>query len=450
MPIATDRSGEQKVTRHQFEKAVQRRRHQLANAGKWEMKMLKSIGKALLGAVFAGGLLVPHAFAETSLNALFMAQAAYSEGDVRAMTDAFTKANPDIKVNLEFVPYEGLHDKTVLAQGSGGGYDVVLFDVIWPAEYATNKVLVDESSKITDDMKKGVLPGAWTTVQYDGKYYGMPWILDTKYLFYNKEILEKAGIKAPPKTWEELNEQAKIIQDKGLLKTPIAWSWSQAEAVICDYAMLVSAYGGDFLKDGKPDFQNGGGLDALKYMVASYKSGLTNPNSKEFLEEDVRKVFENGDAAFALNWTYMYNMANDPKDSKVAGKVGVVPAPGIAGKSEVSAVNGSMGLGVTAVSKHPDEAWKYIEFMTSQATQNQYAKLSLPIWASSYDDPAVTKGQEELIATAKVGLAAMYPRPTTPKYQEMSTALQQAIQESLLGSASPEDALKTAAENSGL
>ncbi|TCA06019.1 MULTISPECIES: extracellular solute-binding protein [Rhizobium] len=412
--------------------------------------MLKSFNKTLLGAALIGASLAPHAFAETTLNALFMAQAAYSEADVRAMTDAFAKANPDIKVNLEFVPYEGLHDKTVLAQGSGGGYDVVLFDVIWPAEYATNKVLVDVSSRVTDEMKKGVLPGAWTTVQYDGKYYGMPWILDTKYLFYNKEILEKAGIKAPPKTWDELTEQAKTIKDKGLLATPIAWSWSQAEAAICDYTTLVSAYGGDFLKDGKPAFQTGGGLDALKYMVSSYSSGLTNPNSKEFLEEDVRKVFENGDAAFALNWTYMYNMANNPKDSKVAGKVGVVPAPGIAGKSEASAVNGSMGLGITSASKHPEEAWKYITFMTSQATQNAYAKLSLPIWASSYEDPAVAKGQEELISAAKIGLAAMYPRPTTPKYQELSTALQQAIQESLLGQSSPEDALKLAADNSGL
>ncbi|WP_410000599.1 extracellular solute-binding protein [Mesorhizobium sp. SP-1A] len=403
-----------------------------------------------MGAVFLGGLAVPQALAETKINALFMAQAAYSEADVRAMTEAFTKANPDISVNLEFVPYEGLHDKTVLAQGSGGGYDVVLFDVIWPAEYATNKVLVDVSGKITDDMKKGVLPGAWTTVQYDGKYYGMPWILDTKYLFYNKEILEKAGIKNPPKTWDELTEQAKTIKDKGLMASPIAWSWSQAEAAICDYTTLVSANKGEFLKDGKPAFQTDGGLDALKYMVDSYKSGLTNPNSKEFLEEDVRKVFQNGDAAFALNWTYMYNMANDPKDSKVAGKVGVVPAPGVAGKSEVSAVNGSMGLGVTTASKHPDEAWKYIVFMTSQATQDKYAKLSLPIWASSYDDPAVTKGQEELIAAAKQSLAAMYPRPTTPKYQELSTALQQAIQESLLGQKSPDEALNEAAENSGL
>ena len=412
--------------------------------------MLKSKRMALLGTALIGASLATHAHAETTLNALFMAQAAYSEADVRAMTDAFTKANPDIKVNLEFVPYEGLHDKTVLAQGSGGGYDVALFDVIWPAEYATNKVLVDVSSRITDDMKKGVLPGAWTTVQYDGKYYGMPWILDTKYLFYNKDILEKAGIKEPPKTWDELAADAKTIKDKGLLATPIAWSWSQAEAAICDYATLVSAYGGKFLDNGKPAFQTGGGLDALKYMVSSYTSGVTNPNSKEFLEEDVRKVFENGDAAFALNWTYMYNLANDPKESKVAGKVGVVPAPGVAGKSDVSAVNGSMGLGVTATSQHPEEAWKYIVFMTSQPVQNQYAKLSLPIWASSYDDPAVTTGQEELIGAAKHSLAAMFPRPTTPKYQELSTALQQAIQESLLGQSAPEDALKTAADNSGL
>ncbi|MEP9400065.1 extracellular solute-binding protein [Mesorhizobium sp. KR2-14] len=412
--------------------------------------MLKSIKTALLGATLFGIGMGGIAHAETKLNALFMAQAAYSEDDVRAMTEAFTKANPDVTVNLEFVPYEGLHDKTVLAQGSGGGYDVVLFDVIWPAEFATNNVLLDISDRITPEMKEGVLPGAWTTVEYEGKRFGLPWILDTKYLFYNKEILEKAGIQNPPKTWAELAEQAKIIKDKGILETPISWSWAQAEAVICDYTTLVSAYKGDFLKDGKPAFQTDGGLDALNYMVESYSAGLTNPNSKEFLEEDVRRVFQNGEAAFALNWTYMYNMANDPKESKVAGKVGVVPAPGVDGKSEVSAVNGSMGLGITTTSKHQDEAWKYIEFMTSQATQNAYAKLSLPIWTSSYDDPAVSEGQEDMIAAAKVALGAMYPRPTTPKYQELSTALQIAIQEALLGQAKPEDALNSAAENSGL
>lgn len=402
--------------------------------------------RILIASMLMGTALSNSALAETTLNALFMAQAAYSEADVRAMTEAFTAANPDIKVNLEFVPYEGLHDKTVLAQGSGSGYDVVLFDVIWPAEYAQNSVLVDVTDRITAEMKDGVLPGAWTTVEYEGKRYGMPWILDTKYLFYNKDILAQAGIAAPPKTWAELADQAKIIKDKGLLEHPIVWSWAQAEAAICDYTTLVSAYGGSFLVDGKPAFQTGGGLDALQYMVDSYASGVTNPNSKEYLEEDVRRVFQNGEAAFALNWTYMYNLANNAAESKVAGKVGVVAAPGVDGKSSVSAVNGSMGLGITSTSAHPDEAWSYIVFMTSQKTQNAYAKLSLPIWASSYDDPAVTAGQEELIAAAKIGLAAMYPRPTTPGYQEMSANLQQAIQTALLGQATPADALAAAAE----
>jgi len=405
---------------------------------------------SVAAATIAGLATAMPAMAETTINALFMAQAAYSENDVRAMTADFEKANPDIKVNLEFVPYEGLRDKTLLAQGSGG-YDVVLFDVIWPAEFATNKVLVDVTDRITADMNKGILPGAWTTVEYNGQRYGMPWILDTKYLFYNKDMLAKAGISAPPKTWDELAADAKMIKDKGILDTPIAWSWAQAEAAICDYTTLVDAYGGKFLgADGKPAFQTDGGLKALQYMVQTVKDGITNPNSKEFLEEDVRRVFQNGEAAFALNWTYMYNLANDPKESKVAGQVGVVPAPGVAGVSEASAVNGSMGLGITSVSKHQDEAWKYIVFMTSQKVQNAYAKLSLPIWASSYDDPAVTDGQEALVAAAKTALPLMFPRPTTPNYQELSNALQVGIQQAILGTETPEEALKSAAENSGL
>ncbi len=408
--------------------------------------------KLLLSVCLAAGLgsSTPVWADTTTINALFMAQAAYSEQNVRDMTAGFEKDNPDVKVNLEFVPYEGLHDKTVLAQG-GSGYDVVLYDVIWPAEYATNKVLVDVTDKISADVKAKILPGAWTTAEYEGKLYGMPWILDTKYLFYNKDMLAKAGIANPPKTWDELAADAKIIKDKGIVDYPIAWSWAQAEAAVCDFATLVDAYGGKFIgDDGKPAFQSDGALKALQFMVQTVKDGVSNPNSKEFLEEDVRHTFENGQAAFMLNWTYAYALANDPKDSKVAGQVGIEPALGVDGISTASGVNGSMGLGITTTSQHPDAAWKYILYMTSQPVQNEYAKLSLPIWASSYDDPAVTTGQEPLVAAAKVGLGVMFPRPFTPKYQQMSQALQVAIQKAVLGSASPEDALKEAADNSGL
>ncbi len=403
----------------------------------------------LLGIGLAVGLAAasPSEASAETINALFMTQAAYSDSDIRAMTDEFQKANPGVSVNLEFVPYEGLYDKIVASEAAGGsGYDVVLFDVIWPAAFAQDRVLLDVSDRLKTLDKSTVFDGAWATVNYDGKYFGMPWILDTKYLFYNTEMLKKAGINEPPKTWDELAQDAKIIKDKGIVQFPIVSSWSQAEAVICDYATIAAGYGGGLYDGSKPAFDKGGSLDAVRWMTASIKDGISNPNSKEYSEEDVRKVFSAGDAAFALNWTYMYAKANDPAESKIVGQVGVEPAPGVAGKSTASAVNGSMALGITSGSTHPDTAWKYITFLTSQPEQNKFAQLSLPIWKSSYDDAAVTKNQEPLVAAAKTSIAIMTPRPTVVNYQEVSTILQAQIENALAGKATPEAAMAEASK----
>lgn len=380
--------------------------------------------------------------AATQINALFMTQAAYSENDIRAMTSDFEKQHPDVKVNLEFVPYEALHDKIVAARDAGGnGYDVVLFDAIWPAEFSRFDLLQDVSSRIAADEREKIFPGAMNTVVYQGKTLGMPWILDTKYLYYNKAMLDKAGIKTPPASWQQVMDDAKVLKDKGIVKYPLVWSWSQAEALVCDYTTLVSGFGGSFYQNGKLDFSTPASLKAVTLMKTSLDQGLSNPASREYLEEDVRKAFSNGDAAFALNWTYMYNMANDPKQSKVAGDVGIVPAPGDT-PDKPGAVNGSMGLGIAKASQHPEEAWQYIHYLTSQPVQDKYAKLSLPVWKASYQDPAVAKGQESLIAAADKSLNVMLSRPETADYSRLSNTLQQQLQSVLQGKATPDVALK--------
>lgn len=386
------------------------------------------------------------ALADTTISALFMTQAAYSEADIRAMTADFTKQHPDINVNLEFVPYEALHDKIVAARGAGDkGYDVVLFDAIWPAEFNKYGLLQDVTARIPAEESNKIFNGAISTVTYKDKRWGMPWILDTKYLYYNKAMLAKAGITTPPATWADVEKQSEILKAKGIVKYPLVWSWSQSEALLCDYTTLVSAFKGDFYKDGKLNFTNSGAMKAISYMKETLDKGLTNPNSREYLEEDVRKSFSNGDAAFALNWTYMYNMANDPKQSKVAGDVGVIPAPGeTAGGA--SGVNGSMGLGIAKASAHADQAWEYISYMTSQPVQNKYAKLSLPIWKSSYEDPAVQKDQEQLIAAAKTSLNVMLSRPVTADYSRLSNILQQNIQAVLQGKTPAQDGMEAATQ----
>jgi multiple sugar transport system substrate-binding protein len=380
-----------------------------------------------------------------AIHALFMKQAGYSETDIRSMTTAFQAANPDIKVTADFVAYEALHDK-IVAAAPARTYDVVLIDVIWPAEFGTKKIVADVTSKWPAAWKEQMLGGAVDTPQFDGRQYGVPWILDTKYLYYNKAHLAAAKADAGDlDTWDGVFKTARAIKAAGAAKYPLIWSWQQAEALICDYAQLLGAYGGTFLDaSGKPAFNQGGGVQALELMRKSIVDGLTNPTSTQSLEEDVRRVFSAGQASLALNWTYMYGQASDAKQSQVAGKVGVLQTP--AGPSGRPGVNGSMALAVSANSSNQAAAWKYVTYLTSQPVQDKFALSSLPVWKTSYDDPAVVKTNPAVVPQAKAQLADLILRPQVKSYNPVSQALQAEIQKALLGQKTPQQALDAAAE----
>ncbi|HEY3683302.1 MAG TPA: extracellular solute-binding protein [Streptosporangiaceae bacterium] len=381
------------------------------------------------------------------IRALFMKQAGYSESDIRKMTAAFQKANPKIQVDVELVAYEALHDK-IVAAAPAHTYDVVLIDVIWPAEFGSKRIVTDVTGKVSGGIRNGMLPGALATAEYRDHYYGLPWILDTKYLFYNKAHLRKAGVDAASlDTWDGVRAAAKQIKSKGVVDTPLAWSWKQVEALVCDYTQLLGAYGGAFLTpDGKSAaFQTGGGLDALTFMRGTIDDGLTNKGSITWIEDDVLKTFSQGQASFMLNWTYGYAGANDPKASKVAGDVGVLRTPaGPGGKRP--GVNGSMALCVSGGSRNQAAAWTYITYLTGAPVQDQYATSSLPCWHASYDDPEVAKANPKIVPIAKEQLADLIARPQVPRYNEMSQVLQAQLQRCLAQGADPAAVLKSAAD----
>lgn len=379
------------------------------------------------------------------IRALFMKQAGYAESDIRAMTAAFQAANPGITVAMDFVAYEALHDK-IVAAAPAGTYDVVLIDVIWPAEFGTKHIVADVTPQWPQSWKDQMLGGAVKTPEFDSHFYGVPWILDTKYLFFNDAHLAKAKVDAAQlDTWDGVLKAARALKSAGVAKYPLIWSWQQAEALICDYAQLLGAFGGSFLDaSGKPAFHQGGGVQALEFMRQTIVDGLTNPTSTQSLEEDVRRVFSAGQASLALNWTYMYGMANDPKQSQVGGHVKVLQTP--AGPSGRPGVNGSMALAVSAGSQHQSAAWKYVSYLTSQPVQNKYALSSLPVWKSSYDDPAVIKTNPAVVPQAKKQLGDLILRPQVKSYNPISQVLQTEIQKALLGQKPAQQALKDAAD----
>ena len=132
-----------------------------------------------------------------TVRALFMKQAGYSETDIRAMTSAFQTANPDITVTADFVAYEALHDK-IVAAAPAGTYDVVLIDVIWPAEFGSKHIVADVTSKWPEPGSSRCSAAPSRRRSSTPSFYGVPWILDTKYLFFNAAHLAKAKVDAAP------------------------------------------------------------------------------------------------------------------------------------------------------------------------------------------------------------------------------------------------------------
>jgi multiple sugar transport system substrate-binding protein len=380
---------------------------------------------------------------QVTLNTIWMKQAAYSDDEVKAMIKAFENANPTIKVNAEFVQYESLHDKIVTAQSTGNGqYDTVLMDTPWPAEFADAQIVTDITAKIPADFKSGVFDSAWTAAGYKGKYWGVPWINDTKFFFYNKKMFAAAGIANAPMTWDEVVTDAKAIKAKGLVQYPLVWSWVQAEAVICDWAEIAGVMGGaTFVDDqGNATFNKGGGLAALQFMKQTVDDGISNPASLGFTENDVNSTIAAGQAAMGLNWTFGYNVLNDKTQSKVAGDIAVTAAPGTS-STPTAGVNGGMSIAVTSKSQHPDEALKLALWMASEPMQEKYDANTFPMWKASFDKTDLTKVNPEFWAAAKNAFAGLVARPIVPYYTKLSTALQVAIQEALKGTKTPQQAL---------
>jgi len=421
----------------------------MASGAQWSRRaVLRTVGAAAAALLSACGKAAQSGDQGSGmgeLRALFMKQAGYSESDITKMTTAFESANPGITVKPEFVAYEALHDK-IVAAAAAGTYDVVLIDVIWPAEFGSKHMVADVTDKWPAEWRTRMLAGAIATAEFEQKLYGVPWMLDTKYLYYNDAHLTAAKVDTGElDSWDGVLSAARKLKATGVVKYPLIWSWQQAEALVCDYTQLLGAMGGRYLDDsGNPAFNTGGGVQALEFMRKSLVDGLSNPSSTQSLEEDVRRVLSAGQASVVLNWTYMYGLANDPKESKVANHVKVLQTP--SGSSGRPGVNGSMALCVTSGSKNQSAAWTYISYLTSQPVQNRYALHSLPVWESSYDDPAVVKSNPAVVSQAKMQLDDLILRPQVKTYNALSQALQAELQNGLLGKKSPQQALDDAAD----
>ena len=329
-----------------------------------------------------------------------------------------------------------------------GDVDVFMIDVIWQG--IANAHAVDLKKYFTADDLKAFFPRIIENNTVGGKLVSIPWFTDAGLLYYRTDLLQKYGYSAPPKTWEELAEMAKKIQD-GERKEGKAdfqgfvFQGKASESVTCNAIEWIYSYGGGTIvdPDKKVTINNPKAIKALE-TAKSWVGTISPVGVTTYGEEEARNIWQAGNAAFMRNWPYAYALGQDPK-SVISGKfdISVLPKGGEDGKN--AACLGGWQLMVSAYSKAPDAAADLVKYLVSSEQQKKHtiALSQLPTLPALYEDPDVL-AKLPFFKNALPVLQNAVARPSTVTgvdYNQVSTSFFQNVNQVLTGTKSAPQAV---------
>ena len=332
-------------------------------------------------------------------------------------------------------------------QAGGGEIDVIGGDVIWPAQFAAQGWITDFSERMPESEQSKYLSGPIESLTYDGKIWGVPWYTDAGMLYYRRDLLEQSGISTPPKTWDELKAMAVQVSQETDTKFPFVFQGSEYEGGVCNGCEYIWSHGGNILDPADPtkvviDSPEAiAGLTTEQSMVAD---SVAPQAVSTYTEEETDPAFLNGTAVFARNWPYMYALAGTSGFKVQPEQIAVAPLPVGEPEPTIASTLGGWNFLVSAASDMQDEAWEFIQFMTTEESQKYSAVNAtvLPTLKSSYDDPEIA----EAIPVIKLGKEAIQstrPRPVSPYYGDMSLEMAEQFAAVVKGDVSPEQAANT-------
>ncbi|MCQ2005951.1 ABC transporter substrate-binding protein [Rhizobium sp. NRK18] len=332
---------------------------------------------------------------------------------------------------------------------AAGNADIDLYqtDVIWAPQLADQFVDLTEAAK---DLVPQHFPSIIESQTVDGKLVALPIFTDAPALFYRKDLLEKYGMDVP-KTWEELTETAKKIQDGERAAGNkdmwgYVWQGNAYEGLTCDALEWVKSFGGGQIvePDGTISINNPKAVAALE-LAKTWPGNISPEGVLAYQEEESRGVWQTGNAVFMRNWPYAYTLGNGD-DSAVKGKFDVTTLPTGGDNKTSAATLGGWNVAVSKYSKHKDAAISLALYLAGPEAQKTRALIAsnLPTIVSLYDDADIKAKQPFMPAWKNVFLQAV-PRPSAPtkgKYNEVSSKFWSAVHNTLSGDGSAADNLE--------
>ncbi|GIF77179.1 sugar ABC transporter substrate-binding protein [Asanoa siamensis] len=325
---------------------------------------------------------------------------------------AFMTENPDAKVNVTPVPWDAAHQKIASAIAAKQTPDVSMIGTTWQGEFAKTGALDPTPPDLIK--KEEFFPGAWDTTVVDGSSYGVPWYVETRGIFYRKDLATAVGFPEGPKTWDDLTAMATKMKANGVREgfhlqpgktgswqsvMPFAWS-NGAEGVSAD----------------KVSFDSPEMTEALGYYQSFFKQGLSGTDLPEgALEPD----FVSGKIGAFISGPWHIGLLQEKGGAAFADKWAIAQMP--MKKSATSFIGGS-NLAVFKDAKNRDAGWKFVQWLSKPDVQVKWYQevKDLPSVQSAWDDSTLS-GDPYLAVFGKQLEDAKAP-PAIPTWEQMAAS----------------------------
>lgn len=355
------------------------------------------------------------------------------EGEVVApLLFEFERRNPDIRVELQQLPWTAAHEKLLTAFAGDTLPDICQLGNTWVPEFAALGALVRLDSQVAASravVAEDYFPGIWETNAIGKSLFGIPWYVDTRLLFYRRDLLAQAGIPRPPRTWAEwAHALAAVKKEVGPDRYAILLPLNEFEPLL---ALSLQKDDPLLRDDGRwGNFESPGFRRALEFYVSMFRHGWA-PVTGGAQITNVWTEFGRGYFAFYLSGPWNLEAFKRRLPPERQGDWMTAPLPGPVGPG-VSTAGGS-SLVIFRSSRHREAAWRLIEYLSEPAVQVRFHELSgnLPPRRTAWRDERLAG---DVHAKAfREQLEHVRPTPKIPEWERIATEMQTVAEEVVRG-----------------
>ncbi|WP_239536231.1 sugar ABC transporter substrate-binding protein [Dyella kyungheensis] len=343
----------------------------------------------------------------------------------------FEREYPGIQVKVQQMPLTAAHQKLLTAFAGNSTPDVTQLGNTWLPEFVALRALEPLQQRVaasTVVKPADYFDHIWSTNLIDGSLYGVPWYVDTRLLFYRRDLLKAAGFDAPPRDWAQWRTMLAALSHPDRGSYGILLPTNEYEQLMS----LALQQPESMLRDGGRygNFRSAGFKRALAFYVDTFRlhqaPAITAVEAGNPWEEFGRGVYA---FYFSGPWNIGEFRQRLPADRENEWATAALPGP----DGGASGAAGGSSLVIFRRSTHKDEAWALIEYLSRPDVQQRFYDLlgDMPARRSAWDggslrtDPKVQAFREQL--------EHVKATPPVPEWEQIANEMQLVAAQAVAG-----------------